>query len=83
MSYEALVEQIRTVPESCFNEISNYISYDVYRYEKQNSAAEHFAAVCAEAQAWAKDAGITEQDIQDNLRELRAEKRRAYNESRD
>ncbi|MBR4322883.1 hypothetical protein [Treponema sp.] len=77
MSYEALFEQIRSVPESCLNEISNYINYVVYRYEKQNSAAERFAAVCAEAQAWAKDVGITEQDIKDNLKALRAEKRRA------
>ena len=82
MSYEALVEQIRSVPESCFNEISNYISYVLYRYEKQNSAAEHFAAICAEAQSWAKDVGITEQDINDNLKELRAEKRRVHSENR-
>ena len=35
MSYEAVLTQVRSVPEACLDEISNYIDYVVYRYEKQ------------------------------------------------
>lgn len=35
MSYEAVLTQVRSVPEECLDEISNYIDYVVYRYEKQ------------------------------------------------
>ncbi len=35
MSYEAVLTQVRAVPEACLDEISNYIDYVVYRYEKQ------------------------------------------------
>ena len=33
MSYEAVLEQVRAVPEECLDEISQIISYVVYRYE--------------------------------------------------
>lgn len=35
MSYEAVLEQIREAPEACLDEISQIISYVVYRYEKE------------------------------------------------
>ena len=35
MSYEVVLTQVRSVPEACLDEISNYIDYVVYRYEKQ------------------------------------------------
>jgi len=40
MSYEKLLEQIKAAPEECLDEISNYVSYVVYRYEKQNGKSE-------------------------------------------
>ena len=76
MSYEAVLEQVKTVPEIYLDEISNYINYVLYRYEKQTST-ERFNAVCAEAQLWAKEVGLTEQDVKDAIKEVRAEKRRA------
>ena len=36
MSYETLLEQIKAAPEECLDEISNYVNYVIYRYEKQN-----------------------------------------------
>lgn len=36
MSYETVLEQIKTAPEACLEEISQIISYVVYRYEKEN-----------------------------------------------
>ncbi|MBO4438420.1 MAG: hypothetical protein J5798_03645 [Spirochaetaceae bacterium] len=36
MSYEAVLEQIKNAPEACLDEISQIISYVVYRYEKEN-----------------------------------------------
>ncbi len=39
MSYEAVLTQVRAVPEACLDEISSYIDYVVYRYEKQERAA--------------------------------------------
>ena len=42
MSYEAVLEQIREAPEACLDEISQIISYVVYRYEKER---EDFNAV--------------------------------------
>ena len=43
MSYETILEQIKDLPEECLDEISNYVSYVVYRYEKQKTAAEIIA----------------------------------------
>ena len=40
MSYEKLLEHIKAAPEECLDEISNYVSYVVYRYEKQNEKSE-------------------------------------------
>ena len=40
MSYEALLEQIKAAPEECLDEISDFIDFVVYRYEKQNEKAE-------------------------------------------
>ena len=72
MSYEALLEQIKAAPEECLNEISNYISYVMYRYEKQKTVAERFDDECAKAQAWAKETGLGEQDILYALKEVRS-----------
>ena len=36
MSYEAVLEQVKNAPEACLDEISQIISYVVYRYEKEN-----------------------------------------------
>ncbi len=76
MSYEALLEQIKAAPEECLDEISNYISYVIYRYEKQKTAAERFDDECAKAQTWAKKAGLSEQDILVALKEIRSENQR-------
>ena len=35
MSYEAVMSQVRAVPEACLDEISQYIEYVLYRHEKQ------------------------------------------------
>ena len=35
MSYEAVLTQVRAVPEECLDKISDYIEYVVYRYQKQ------------------------------------------------
>ena len=40
MSYETVLEQVKTVPEACLEEISQIISYVVYRYEKENEEQE-------------------------------------------
>ena len=40
MSYEALQEQIKAAPEECLDEISDFIDFVVYRYEKQNEKGE-------------------------------------------
>ena len=72
MSYETILEQIKDLPEECLNEISNYISYVMYRYEKQKTAAERFDDECAKAQAWAKETGLSEHDILYALKEVRS-----------
>ncbi len=42
MSYEAVLEQVKTAPEACLEEISQIINYVVYRYKKES---EEFNAV--------------------------------------
>ena len=76
MSYEAVLTQVREAPEECLEEISQIIRYVVFRHEKK-TAAERFAEVAADAQAWAKEVGMTEQDVASSLKEMRLEKRRA------
>ena len=58
------------------DEISNYVNYVIYRYEKQKTAAERFDDECAKAQAWAKETGLSEQDILVTLKEIRSENQR-------
>lgn len=79
MSYETVVEQVKTVPEECLDEISEMIADVVERYERQKKPAnlEEFNALCAEAQKWAKSVGMTETDIQSAKKEIRREKARA------
>ena len=36
MSYETVLTQVKAAPEACLDEISQIISYVVYRYEKEN-----------------------------------------------
>ena len=35
MNYDVVLTQVKAVPEACLAEISNYIDYVVYRYEKK------------------------------------------------
>ena len=35
MTYEAVLSQVRAAPEACLDEISRYIDYVMYRYERQ------------------------------------------------
>ena len=76
MSYEAVLTQVREAPEECLEEISQIIRYVVFRHEKE-ARIDEFNTLCAQTQAWAKEVGMTEQDIADTIKEVRAEKRRA------
>lgn len=40
MSYEAVLTQVKSVPEACLEDISNYIDYVVYRYEQKKNQEE-------------------------------------------
>ena len=77
MSYEAVLEQVKTAPEACLDEISQIIGYVVFRYKQKNEQLEEFTAMCDEAQRWAKSVGMKESDISAAIKEARAEKRRA------
>lgn len=77
MSYETVMEKVKTVPESCLDEISGFIDYIVYRYnEKYNnqSKLKEFNLLCEESQSWAKENNITEDDIKAAVKSVRAEK---------
>ena len=37
MSYETVLTQVKSVPEACLEDISNYIDYVVYRYEQKKA----------------------------------------------
>ena len=45
MSYEAVLTQIKSVPEACIEDISNYIDYVVYRYEQEKIRMEKSQAL--------------------------------------
>ena len=51
MSYDSMVEQIKSVPQECLEEIENYIQFVLYRYaltEKNNknkNLSKYFGAV--------------------------------------
>ena len=40
MSYEAVLTQVKSVPEACLEDISNYIDYVVSRYEQKKNQEE-------------------------------------------
>ena len=40
MSYDTMVEKIKTVPQECLADIENYIQFVLYRYN-QNSKTEN------------------------------------------
>lgn len=77
MSYDLVMEQVKSAPEECLEEISNYISYVLYRYQKKNSTLDEFNSLCDESQKWARMVGLTEDDIQLAKKEVRARKRLA------
>ena len=77
MSYDLVLEQVKSAPEECLEDISNYIDYVLYRYEKRNSSLDEFNSLCSESQKWAKSVGLTEDDIQLAKKEVRARKRLA------
>ncbi|MBQ9538836.1 MAG: hypothetical protein IJU95_06165 [Treponema sp.] len=76
MSYESVVEQVKLAPEEALPEISNFIDFIIYRYDHL-SKLEEFNKLCAESQAWAKNVGLTEADIQLAKKEVRKERKRA------
>ena len=75
MSYEAVLEQVKTAPEECLDEISQIISYVVYRYKKEN---EEFNAVTKaalqEVEQMKKDPSIGKSytDVDEMMQELLA-----------
>lgn len=40
MSYETVLEQVKSAPEACLDEISKIIGYVVYRYQQNEDAKE-------------------------------------------
>ena len=36
MSYESVVEQLKILPEVCLDEVSKYLEFIFYKYEKNN-----------------------------------------------
>ena len=51
MSYDTMVEQIKSVPQECLEEIENYIQFVLYRYaltvksNKEKNLSKHFGTV--------------------------------------
>ena len=51
MSYDSMVEQIKSVPQECLEEIENYIQFVLYRYaltsktEQKNDLSKYFGSV--------------------------------------
>lgn len=77
MSYETVLEKVKTVPESCLDEISEFIDYIIFRYkEKYNnqSKVKEFNLLCEETQSWAKENNVTDSDIKAAIKTVRAEK---------
>lgn len=77
MSYETVLEKVKTVPESCLDEISEFIDYIIFRYkEKYNnqSKLKEFNLLCEETQSWAKENNVTDADIKAAIKTVRAEK---------
>lgn len=64
MSYDAMVEQIKTVPQECLVDIENYIQFVLYRYnlnsrtEKNKNLSKYFGSV-----KFNKDALVLQQEI--------------------
>ncbi len=78
MSYETVMEKVKTVPESCLDEISEFIDYIIFRYNEKysnQSKMKEFNLLCEESQSWAKENNITENDIKDSIKSVRAEKK--------
>ncbi|MDE5613250.1 MAG: hypothetical protein K2I74_01200 [Treponemataceae bacterium] len=79
MSYEVLERQIRALPEEALPEVESFVTYIQYKFgnksDKNQAALERFSAMCKETQAWAKSVGMTEQDITDAIKEVRAANR--------
>ncbi len=48
MTYEAVLTQVRAAPEACLDEISQIISYVVYRYKKEIEKKDQKNGILAE-----------------------------------
>ena len=75
MSYEAVLEQVKTAPEACLDEISQIISYVVYRYKKENDEFNAVTkAALQEVEQMKKDPSIGKSytDVDEMMQELLA-----------
>ncbi|MBO5117499.1 MAG: hypothetical protein J6C25_08350 [Treponema sp.] len=51
MSYDSMIEQIKTVPQECLVDIENYIQFVLYRYNQNSNTnntknlSKHFGSV--------------------------------------
>lgn len=73
--YAILEKKINTLPDEYIFRLSDYVDFLIYEVEKKKEKTSSFNAECEKAQSWAKDVGLTESDITDTLKEIRAEKR--------
>ena len=74
MSIDLLNEKITALPDVYLMRLFDYVNYLTYEAEKQ-ARLQRFQNMCAEARTWAKEVGLTEQDIADTIKEIRREKR--------
>ncbi|MBQ3923224.1 MAG: hypothetical protein II707_07995 [Spirochaetales bacterium] len=74
MSIDLLNEKITALPDVYLMRLFDYVNYLTYEAEKQ-ARLQRFKNMCSEAQIWAKEVGLTEQDIEDTIKEIRRKKR--------
>lgn len=56
MSYESMVDQIKSVPQECLPEIENYIQFVLYRYNKATALKEKKLTECFGSVKFTQDA---------------------------
>ena len=60
MSYETLVEQVKTLPEACLDAASNYMQFLLYQYQQEKM------------EALAETDAVFEQHLQNGYDDMRA-----------
>lgn len=74
MSIAVLEKKMQLLPEKYLDKIDHYIDFLVYEFQKERDDLQSFGTTCQQAQQWAQEVGLTQDELGQAIKENRREK---------